>query len=290
MFTSMKKYLNIIIVAILFATWLPRVNAQRPLRSENQIKYRASNFYVGLRGEVASSFYDYSSLNDQKIMIPIALNYGLSLEWRFLDRLSIGLEAGHSTRKTLLSFNTPYLTSYTTTAVTNITFALSERCLDASLPITVYFGTAKPWFDVDARPFLFAAPSVYVMYAGTLQWKRTHLIDNTVLAEYEKPISKSSSSDYDYGVKAGVGVVIKKSTTHYFFVTKVALSVYYGLTDTFSDLEKNNQLPVDHYYGLGDILHEQLGERHYRQVSLSCSFSMPLRKRPEAACRILGKY
>ena len=65
------------------------------------------------------------------------------------------------------------------------------------------------------------------------------------------------------------------------------LSFYYGLSDTFSDAER--ELSVAHFYGLGDVQHEVLGKRYFHQVRLSVSIALPLRKRLEDACRIIDK-
>ena len=271
-------------VVTLVLALLPVTKAQHLLWSGSRFRYKTSSLYVGARGEVAASCYHYTALDDETLGIPLAWNYGLSLEWRITDWLSLGLDAVNATRKASLSFDTPYLVSYTETAVTNISFAIKEQCLDISLPLTLYLGRTDRWLETQARPYLSFAPSACLMYGGSLQWTRTHLADNTMLASYEMPLSMSSSSGYDYGINAGIGVELRQQTGPYHFIAKIGLSCYYGLHDTFSDLEKNNQLPANQYFGLGDILHEQLGERFFRQVSLSCSISFPFHKRPKGAC------
>lgn len=285
----MKKRIDLIIIALLLLALAPSVTAQRRLRSRSSVKYRTKKLYVGAKGEATASFYNYSALNDETIHSPFAFNYGLGVEWHFTDHLSVGLDAVHSIRRTSLSFDMPYLISYTETAVTQIDFAMTERCLGFTMPVTVYFGMTDHWLETQIRPYLFVAPNAFLMYGGSLRWMRTHLLDNTVLASYEMPLSKSSSSGYDYGIKAGFGATVRHNLGPYFFLAKIDLSFYYGLHDTFSDLEKYNQLPANHYYGLGDILHEQLGERHFRQVSLSCSIYLPLRDKPKGACHNFEK-
>lgn len=286
----MKKHLDFLIIATLLLALASPSNAQRRLRSGSRIGYRTQKMHIGIRGEVVSSFYDYSALNDETVYyLPVAWNYGLGLEWRLLDQLSVGLDAVHSTRKSSLSFSTPYLVSFTETAVTRIDFAMTEYCLDFGLPVTVYFGRTDRWADTQARPYLFIAPSACLIYGGSLQWTRMHLIDNTVLDSYELPLSKSSSCGYDYGIRMGGGVAVRQNIGRYFFLAKIGLSFYYGLHDTFSDLEKDNLLPADHYFGLGDIMHEQLGERYSRQSSLSCSIYLPLRDRLKGACQNFDK-
>jgi hypothetical protein len=121
-----------------------------------------------------------------------------------------------------------------------------------------------------------------------MEWKRTHLIDNQVIDLYQMPISASSSYPFDFGAKAGFGIVYKQKVRQYFYLVKGDVSFYYGLQDTFSDVEK--KLAVPHFYGLGDVHHETLGTRYFRQVVFSVSFSMPLRDIPEGACRSFGVY
>ena len=276
--------MKILSIVVLLLVLLPVAKAQRLLRSGSRIRYKTSSVYIGARGGAAMSCYYYTELDDETTGVPFAWNYGLTVECRLAEHLSMGFDVVNAVRKASLSFDTPYLINYTETAVTNISFAITERCLDFSVPFTVCLGRTDHWLDTQARPYLFIAPSVCLMYGGDLWWKRTHLIDNTVLTSDELPLSKASSSGYDYGIRSGIGVEIRQQTGPYHFVVKIDLSCYYGLHNTFSDLEKNNQLPVDHYLGLGDILHEQLGERHFRQVSLSGTVCFPFHKRLRGAC------
>ncbi len=275
-----KRHTKILSIVMLLIVLLPVAKAQRPLRSGSRIRYNTLGVYIGARGGAATSCYYYTELDDETLGVPFAWDYGLCLEWRPADRLSLGIDVVNAVRKVSLSFETPYLINYAETAVTNISFALTERCLDFSVPFTVHLGRT----ETQAMPYLFIAPEACLMYGGNLRWKRTHLVDNTVLASYELPLSKSTSCGYDYGIRAGVGVEIRRQTGLHHLVAKISLSFYYGLHDTFSDLERENKLPPDHYLGLGDIFHEQLGERYFRQVSLSCSVSLPFHKRLSGAC------
>lgn len=279
-----KRHTKTLSIVVLLLVLLPVAKAQRPLRSGSRIRYKTSSVYIGAKGGAASSCYYYTELDDETIGVPFVWDYGLCLEWRPTDGLSLGLNVMNAVRKVSLSFDTPYLINYAETAVTNISFALTERCLDFSVPFTVYLGRTDRWLDTQARPYLSVAPEACLMYGGNLRWKRTHLADNSVLASYELPLSKSTSCGYDYGIRAGAGVEIRQQTGPYHLVAKIGLSFYYGLHDTFSDPEKENQLPQDHYLGLGDIFHEQLGERYFRQVSLSFSVFLPFHKRPKGAC------
>lgn len=280
----LKRHRKTIALAALFLALLPAAQAQRPLRSGGHIRYRTSSLYVGVTGAAGTSCYHYTALDDETLGIPLSWNYGVCMEWHLNDQLSLGLDAVNAVRKASLSFNTPYLVSYTETAITNISFAMTERCLDFSLPITIYPGRTDRWLDTQVRPCLLIAPSAFLIYGGDLRWTRTHLADNTVLASYGLPLSKASSSGYDYGIRVGVGMAVRQQTGPYHFIVKIDLSCYLGLHDTFSDMEKDNLLPANQYYGLGDILHEQLGERYFRQVSLSCSVSFPFHKRLKGAC------
>lgn len=280
----LKRHRKTIAVALLFLALLPAAMAQRPLRSGGHIRYRTSSIYVGVTGAAGTSCYHYTALDDETLGIPLSWNYGICMEWRLNDQLSLGLDAVNAVRKASLSFNTPYLVSYTETDVTNISFGMTERCLDLSLPLTLYLGRTDRWLDMQVRPCLFIAPSACLMYGGELKWTRTHLANNTVLASYELPLSKASSSGYDYGIRAGIGVELRQQTGPYHFIAKIGLSCYYGLYDTFSDTEKDNLLPANQYYGLGDILHEQLDERYFRQMTLYCSVSFPFHKRTKGAC------
>lgn len=282
--TYLKRHRGTIALAALFLALLPAAEAQRPLHGGGRIRYRTSSLYLGVRGSASASCYRYTALDDETLGVPFAWDYGLCLEWRPADRLSLGLDVVNAARKAALSFDTPYLVGYNATAITNINFAMTERCLDFCLPVTLYLGPTDRWLDTQARPFLFVAPDACLVYGGSLRWTRTHLVDNTVLAHYQLPLSTASSCGYDYGVRAGAGVEIRQQAGPYHLVAKVGLSVYYGLHDTFSVLEKENLLPPDHYLGLGDIFHEQLGERYFRQLSLSCSLSFPFRKRLRGAC------
>ena len=287
--SDMKKHLGIIAIVMLPLVLPLTANAQWRLRNVNHGRYRISNLFIGARSEVASSFYDYSALNDESANFPLALNYGLGIEWVFSSHLSIGLDAMHSERKASMSFSTPYLISYTETSVTDITFAISEKCIDLNMPFTLYYISKKHWLTTYSSPYLFVAPNLCLMYGGTLRWTRTHLNDATVLASYEIPLSNASSSGYDYGLRVGIGTTAMLQIGSYPFMAKAALTGYFGMHNTFSDLEKDNLLPTDHYYGLGDITHEQLGERFIRQVSLSVAVFLPFHEKPKDACYSFDK-
>lgn len=266
---DMKKRMGIAIIATLLLALPLTAGAQ---------------WLVGVRGEASVSSYDYSALSDETHRYPVTLNYGIGMEWHPTGHLALGIDAVHSTRRTSLRFSIPYLVSFSQTAFTDISFALTEKCVDLSLPVALYLLPTNSISDFNTGPFLFVAPCVCLMYGGTLQWTRTHLADGTVLASYELPLSTASSSGYDYGIRSGIGTAFTLKVGSRSLMVKAVMEAFFGLNDTFSDLEKANLLPADHYYGLGDIAHEQLGERHIRQVTLSLSLSLPLRDQFKDAC------
>lgn len=258
------------------------------LNSSNEVTYRASKVYCGISGGLTGTDANYPSLLDQKQKPRLSYHAGLFLEWRFFDKCSLGLDVFFANRKAGLAFNTPYLINYNETAVTNITYKMSINGLELNMPFTWYFGKPKTWFDSYTRFFAFVGPSFFLVFNGSLEWTRTHLIDNQVISSYQVPVSDHSIFPYDYGAVAGLGIVYKQKVRHYHFIAKCALSYYHGLSDTFSDAEK--KLAVAHFYGLGDIQHEILGTRYFRQIRLSISFAMPFRDKPSAACRDFGIY
>lgn len=266
---DMRKRMGIVIVATLLLALPLTAGAQ---------------WLFGVRGDASVSSYDYSALSDETHGYPVTLNYGLGMEWHLARHLAFGIDAVHSTRRTSMSFSTPYLVSFNQTALTHISFTLTEKCVDLSFPATLYLLPFNSRHAFNTGPFLFVAPSVCLMYGGTLRWTRTHLVDGMVLASYELPLSNASSSGYDYGIKSGIGTAFTMQVGSHSLLVKTALTFFFGLNNTFSDLEKDNLLPVDHYYGLGDINHEQLGERHIRQASLSFSLSLPIHDQPKDAC------
>ena len=251
-------------------------------------RYRPVTMYAGIKGGLNGSILHYTELNDQQQTIRVSGDAGLFVESRFFDKLSVGMDVSYAWRRTQLEFNTPYLISYSTTAVTNITYSQSLSGLEGCLPVTWYFGKPKTWLENYGRCYVFAGPSGFVLLDGTLEWTRTHLDDNQVIDHHQIPVSTSSSHPYDFGIKAGFGVTYRQRTRYSHIVIKSDVSFYYGLSDSFSDAEKN--LTVTHFYGLGDVQHEVLGQRYLRQIKLSFSLALPLRKRLEDACRIMDNF
>lgn len=251
-------------------------------------QYRASKVYLGLKGSLGCSFLDYSELHDEQQKFCLSNDAGVFLEWRLFDQLSVGFGFAYAYRKLRLEFNTPYLIDYSSVAVTNIAYGQSLKGLEWEIPLTWYLGRSKTWLDSYCRAYVSAGPYFFLILDGSIEWKRTHLIDNQMIDLYQTPISASSSYPFDFGAKAGFGIVYKQKVRHYFYLVKCDVSFYYGLQDTFSDVEK--KLAVPHFYGLGDVYHETLGTRYFRKVVFSVSFSMPLREVPEGACRSFGVY
>lgn len=246
--------------------------------------YRTSGGSFGVKGGLNHSFLHYTELHDQQQKPGLSGDVSVFMEWRFVDKFSVGVDFSYTRRRPRLEFETAYLVSYSATAVTRISYAQSVGGLQWSLPVTWYLGRPKPWLDAYCRCYVFAGPSLFLALDGSLAWERRHLSDNQIVDEYEVPVSSSSSSAFDYGARLGFGVAFKQKTRHSHYVLKGDLSFYYGIPDTFSDAER--RLAVSHFYGLGDVQHEALGSRHFRQVTFSLSFSLPLRKRPHGACHI----
>lgn len=283
----MKHGVRFILVMVLCFLVFSTLRAQRhrtQLRSVDRIAYRTSRVSFGVKGGLNHSFLHYTELHDQQQKPGLSGDISVFMEWRLVDRLSVGVGFSFACRNAQLEFNTPYLTGYSTTAITNIAYRQSVRGLGWNLPFTWYFGKPEPWLDTHCRFYAFAGPSLFLALDGSMTWKRTHLVDNQIVDEYNVPVSSSSSYPFDYGVRMGVGMAFKQKTRHSHYVLKGDLSFYYGIPDTFSDAER--RLAVSHFYGLGDVQHEALGSRHFRQVTFSLSLSLPLRKRPHGACHI----
>ena len=282
----MKRKARVISVMLLCLIGLSPLMAQRfrpKLNDSNRIAYRTSKVYVGVKGGLDASFLHYSQLHDRQLKPGLSADIAACLEWRFIDNLSVGLDCSYARRKPRLEFDTPYLVSYSETAVTNISYTQSVWGVEWGLPLTWYFGSNS--LDTRCRCYTFAGPSFFLVMGGSMEWTRTHLVDGQVVDAYQAPVSASSSHPFDYGVRAGVGLACRQRTRHGFFLLKADLSFYYGIPDTFSDAER--KLMVSHFYGLGDVQHEALGSRHFRQVRFSVSLSMPFRERPRRACHLI---
>lgn len=284
-----KQLLLYCFVLILLLTGMAPLRAQykAKLSNGNNICYRASKVYIGVKVSVGSGFLSYPALEDERQLLNISEDAGAYLEWRFFDKFSAGLDVLYTSRGYRLAFNTPYLLNYTQTAITNITYNMRVQGVEVSVPLTYYFGKPKEWLDSYTRSFVFAGPVFFLPLNGKIMWKRTHLIDNQVIASYEYPLNSSNFSPYDYGVKAGLGFVFKQRVGHYFYTARADMSFYYGLSDTFSESELKHAAL---FHGLGDIEHEILGTRYLRQLKISFSFAIPFRDKPKGACRDFGIY
>lgn len=287
----MKRNKPIYLILLLCLIVAVSANAQgyrAKLNSSNVVSYRASKVYFGVMGDLACTLLHYPELKDQSLKPEFSTEIGAFLEWRFFDKVSLGLDALFSNRKASLSFDTPYLLSYSDIAMTHISYVMTMKGIEFHTPITWYFGKPKIWLDSYTRYYVFAGPSFFLPIIGSMQWERKHLIDNQQIAFYQVPVATSTLSLYDYGVMAGFGMIYKQKVRHYHFVAKGSLSFFYGLSDTFSKAEQS--LSVSHFYGLGDIQHEILGTRYFRQIKLSLAFAIPFRDKPAAACRDFGIY
>lgn len=280
---KIHKHIFIILLFCLLGIIPLKAQTYRPrLNRNNEVVFRASKVYFGIQGNLTCTALYYPELHDEKMKVLLSGDAGLFLEWRFFDKVSVEFEAIYARRKAGLTFDTPYLTSYTETAVTHISYLMSVTGIEGHLPVTWYFGKPKPWFDSYSRFFMFAGPAFFLGLDGSLEWERRHLIDDQIIASYNMPLSDHSISPYEYGAIAGFGIIYKQKVRRYYFVTKAALSFYYGLSDTFSKAEKSLSTQ---FYGLGDIQHETLGTRYFRQIKLSLSFAVPFRDKPAEACR-----
>ena len=243
-------------------------------------------FYAGPTAGAGVTFLRYTELHDQQQKIRPSYLAGLELECHPVDMLSIGLVLAYSHRSSRLEFDTPYLLDFSTVAVTNIAYTLSASGLEAWLPIAWHFGRPRTWLRSYGRLHAFAAPFLFLPLNGSVEWTRTHLADGQAIGSHRLPLSSSSHSPYDYGVKAGLGIDFRLAINRSHCIVRARLSLCYGIPDTFSDAEKNTPQEV-HFLGLGDIQHETLGERRIRQVSLSVTVALPVRPRPADACWII---
>lgn len=278
----------LLIAFLLFACAFPvKAQYKAKLNSNNMVCYRASSVYMGFKGSAGSGILDNPSLQDEKMFLQASWDCGAYIEWRFLDKFSVGLDALYSHRGFQLAFNTPYLISYDQTAITNITYKMRLQGLEASMPLTYYFGKPQDWLESYTRMFVFAAPVAFLPIGGSISWKRTHLIDNQEIASNDFLLNSSSFAKYEYGAKVGFGVVLKQRMGHYFFTARADIAYYHGLSNTFSESEMSHEAS---FYGLGDIEHEILGTRYLRQLKVSFSFAIPFRNKPQGACRDFGIY
>lgn len=246
---------------------------------------RHPHFYAGVTAGASATILHYTDLHDHHQKLTPSYFAGLGLEWRPVSKLSLGLDIAYSRRNTSLEFNTPYLLDFSTTAITNISYTISASGLEARLPLAWHFGSPDSWPHAYGRLHAFAGPFLFLPLTGSIGWTRTHLNDGQVIDSYLLPLSSSSHYPYDYGVMAGFGVACRLGANQSHWLVMARLTLCYGLSDTFSDKEKN--LAVGHFYGLGDIQHETLGERYIRQVSLSVTIALPMKSRPPDACWIV---
>lgn len=270
-----RKNIQYIVVAmLLFACALST-------KAQYKVCYRASNVYMGIKGSLGCGFLGYPTLKDEKILPKVSWDVGLILEWRLLDKFSVGLDVLYSNRGYQLAFDTPYLVSYNQEAVTDIKYTMKILGFEACIPLTYYFNKPKVWQESYARMFVFVAPVFFLPVDGSISWKRTHLIDNQVITSNDLSLNSSNFASYEYGAKVGLGVLFKHRVGHYFYTARIDISYYHGISNSLSAKEMNKEAL---FYGLGDIEHEPLGERFLRQFKLSFSFAIPFRDKPKGAC------
>ena len=131
------------------------------------------------------------------------------------------------------------------------------------------------------KTYLTAAPVFFYTLNGNIDWKWTHLDDNSVVDKKSLKLSSANMRPLNYGILGGIGVWARYEIGTSNVISKLEAVYHYGLNNTFSDAEINNTAKT---LGWGDPEHEELGSRTYRGIEVTLTVMFERRKQFRDPC------
>lgn len=276
----MRKRIIILIFSLLSVASL-QAQFAKPLKNRNFVCRNTSPFSVGLTGSFAANDMWYSSVKKSFLNPYLAPAFGLALEWKTLQRISIGLDVSYAMRGTNEAFLTEFLNSYSSTTFAHVNYAMRMNAVEVRLPFTFYIG-----YGENFRPYLYVAPRLDLWLNGNLRWERTYDDNSYQPLVYETALTKATIQPFDVSAVAGVGLCGRVMINRTQFFVKLDVSYGVSVLSNFSQHEVNEDVE---FQGWGDIEHETLGNRYLQNAEARLTLLMPLRKRLKDACAFQQK-
>ena len=271
----MKKCVLILIFSLLPVVLL-QAQFAKPLKNKNYICWNTNPLSIGFTGSFAANDMLYSAV-DKSILTPyLAPTFGLAVEWKTMQRISVGLDASYAIRGTNEVFATEFLTSYSTTTFARVNYAMTMNAVELRMPISCYFG-----YGESIRPYFYVAPRFDLWLNGNLSWERTYDNDSYPSVVYDTELTNATIMPFDVSAVLGVGLCNRFMVHRTQFFVKLDLSYGLSLLSNFSQLEVDENVL---FQGWGDIEHETLGKRYLQDVEARLTLLVPLRKHLKDAC------
>ena len=271
----MKKFVLTWVICLLLVA-SSQAQFAKPLKNRDLLCRNTSALSIGLTGTYAANDMAYSAVSKTILNSYLAPTFGLTMEWKTMQRFSVGLDVAYAMRGTNEVFATEFLTSFGSSTFARVIYTMRMNGVEARIPIAYYFGYGEA-----LRPYLYVAPRFDLWLGGDLRWERTYDDGSYPPLVYEFELTDATIMPYDLSVVAGVGLCQRFMLGHLQFFMKFDLSYGISVLDNFSKHEVVQNVP---FYGWGDIEHETLGNRYLQNVEAHLTLLMPMRKFLKDAC------
>lgn len=271
----MKKYICILVFGLLSVASM-QAQFAKPLTNRNFICRNTSSFSMGLTGSFAANDMLYTAVNKSILSPYLAPTFGVAVEWKTMQRVSVGLDASYAMRGTNEAFATEFLTNYSTTTFSRVHYTMTMNGVEVRLPFTYYIG-----YGETVRPYLFVAPRFDLWLNGNARWERTYDNESYQPVVYETELTDATIRPYEISAVAGAGLCSRFMMGRTRFFVKFDLS--YGIS-VFSNYSKHEVDEDVTFHGWGDIEHETIGKRYLQNVEARLTLLIPLRKPLKDAC------
>ena len=154
----------------------------------------------------------------------------------------------------------------------SVRYQAKVNYLELRVPVSFAIPVSKT-----VHPYVFAAPSFgLTLPMGAIV---QHSLDNPQSFDHAVAIDSSNMALYDAGVMAGAGVRFNVDFSTFSLVFKLEGGYYYGLLDTYSPLEHNDQASAANV-----TAYNILDKRQNRGIECRLSIVLPLKFLPGDAC------
>ncbi len=241
---------------------------------------KALKFNIGIKCGALYSDMLYSALTTATSIGNIVPAVGATSELHIYDIVSIGIDAIYTQLGTNKHFYVDYLTSYSNIGTSHIEYHLKSNAINFRIPVSFYFTdlySHSTWL----RTYLTAAPDFFYTLNGNMDWKWTHLDDNSVVDKKSLKLSSANMRPLNCGILGGIGVWARYEIGISNVISKLEAVYHYGLNNTFSDAEINNTAKT---LGWGELEHEELGSRTYRGIEVTLTLMFERRKQFRDPC------
>ncbi|MBQ6083428.1 MAG: PorT family protein [Bacteroidales bacterium] len=201
----------------------------------------------------ATMVYTDKQLKDLNSTYSIKPSFGLYLEIPVTRWLSVSPE--------LMYIGRGGMVSYETNNTNNVDYKINSRCVDFRVPIDLYMIMSRSF-----KPYVFVAPDFGYVLGGEISMKQ----DGVTAVSQEIEIGSANMKEYNVSVLFGLGFRFDVYMPQTALYVKLEAGYNYGLTDTFSKMEKDESSVAENVnaYNIS-------GDRFNRGLEVMISIGMP---------------